>query len=81
MNLMHSKEPLILNSYIGDRNVRAVLFKNKWKASIGMMFGRYVQRYFVLDIDTYSFTYYNDYKMEGPGTRIPICVLIYYTLL
>ncbi len=46
--------------YKGKLVVAAMLYKNKWNATIGIIFGRYIIRYFVLNLDNSTFSSYTD---------------------
>ncbi len=51
--------------YNGPRVIEAVLYKKKWSATIGLLFGRFVKRHFVLDLDRLTFGYYSDESKSG----------------
>lgn len=51
--------------YKGTLLVQANLYKNKWTAGISVMFGRYTRRFFVLDIQNRTFSYYSDYTCRN----------------
>ena len=46
--------------YKGPLKVSGTLYKNKWSTGIGIIFGRYVKRFFVLDLENRKFCYYAD---------------------
>jgi len=52
-------------NYQGPLVYGAMLYKNKWNAGIGLMFGSYVKRYFVLDLPNRTFSYYSDAKCKS----------------
>ena len=47
-------------SYKGHMKIGAKFYKNKWNIGIGIIFGRYVKRFFVLDLIGQTFGYYSD---------------------
>ena len=55
----------IEDKYKGPIKVAYHLYKNKWNARITLIFGRYVKRYFVLDLRQRSFCYYNDENLSN----------------
>lgn len=52
--------PWIDASYSGHTKLGATLYKNKWNIGIGILFGRYVKRFFVVDLVEQTFSYYSD---------------------
>ncbi len=57
---------LIESSYCGPANVASLLYKNKWNATIGLLFGRYVKRFFVIKMEKQLFCYYDDIYYNNP---------------
>ena len=52
--------PWVDPTYVGPTNVSAILYKNKWNATIGLIFGRYVKRYFMIRMDQKKLCCYDD---------------------
>ncbi len=62
-------------SYCGPKNVSALLYKNKWNATIGLLFGKYVKRFFVLRMDKQLLCCYDDIYYNNPH-EYPVSVLL-----
>ena len=58
--------PWVEENYCGSVHVASFLYKNKWNATIGLVFGRYVKRFFVLKLDKQVFCYYDDICYNHP---------------
>ena len=67
--------PWIEESYCGPLSISAFLYKNKWKATIGLIFGNYTMRFFILRLDKKTFSYYDDTLCKN-GHDYPLEVLI-----
>jgi hypothetical protein len=76
---METKEnsAYIAEAYEGNSFITGELYKDKAKSTFGNIFGRYVKRFFVLDLKKYTFGYYSNSKCEGEGTIISISVSYY----
>ncbi len=58
--------PWIEETYCGPLAVSSFLYKNKWNATVGLLFGRYVKRFFVLRLDRKALCYYDDICYKNP---------------
>lgn len=66
-------------SYRGRLVVEGSLYKNKWTAQFGMIFGRYVRRFFVLDLQTRTFSFFADSSRQK-GCVYDFSVLLLWCL-
>ena len=72
-NSINTSMPWIDEVYCGNLNVASYLYKNKWSATIGLIFSKYVKRFFVLKMDKQLFCYYDDIYLANPH-EYPISV-------
>ena len=60
--------------YKGPLEVHAMLIKYKWNSGIGMFFSKFVTRFFVLDLEKFTFGYYENSSCKGTGCFISLTV-------
>ncbi len=56
--------------YRGELRVTANLLKCKQNAGVGLLFGRFVSRFFVLDLENFTFGYYTDESCVASGSCV-----------
>ncbi len=78
---MSQAAPILDASYCGKTLVEGWLHKNKWTATIGLLFGRYVKRYFVIDMTAGTFAYYSDATKKALREQLPLTVSLKGSLL
>jgi len=76
MSIVIKAFPWIDENYLGPLQVASYLFKNKVNATVGLIFGRYVKRFFVLKLDKQQFCYYDDIYYKNPH-EYPLDVFLY----
>ncbi len=69
-----STAPYIDRKYKGNLTITGYLYKNKWNASIGLMFGRYIKRYFILNMQDNEFGYSQSHKNPVFTQSTPLSV-------
>ena len=62
--------------YKGELRIHAALLKNKHNASVGLLFSKFVKRYFVLDLEKCTFGYYSDESCRSGSCIYPLKVLL-----
>ncbi len=68
------REPRVDLHYTGPLVLEAALYKNKWNATIGLLLGRFVRRFFVLDLVRFTFSYYSDESKTNVSQQYSINV-------
>lgn len=56
---------VINRGYKGKKVIEAWLLKNKWQPVFNTAFGSYVKRYFVLDLENQTLTYYSSSEKDS----------------
>jgi len=65
----------IEQSYGGSLTVANFLYKRKCNARIGLLFGKYVKRLFLLDLKYQLLCYYSDINFKNPrAIEINVCL-------
>jgi hypothetical protein len=72
--------PWIEQSYGGSLTVANFLYKRKCNAHIGLLFGKYVKRLFLLDLKYQLLCYYSDINFKNPRV-IEINVRLKFNLI
>jgi len=60
--------PWIDKRYKGSLIVGFPLYKNKWNSTIGLLFGKYILRHFILYMDQQIFCHHDEAHPKNPHT-------------
>ena len=67
--------PWIEQAYSGSLTISYFLYKNKWNATIGLIFGKFIKRLFVLNMENQTLNYYKDTSYKDPHIiELSVCV-------
>jgi len=68
------KLPYVDTNYKGELKVIGILLKYKQSSGIGALFKSFVKRFFVLDINNFTFGYYRDFTCKTGAYLVSLAV-------